>query len=99
MILDFLCSSGEDCFYPKLVLRTNRTDECATKRVFGYSKLFFMAVTNLLLSFQGLRLIHFLLQDSTVVSIFTGLVGYCSSTGVNCLTDYNVYVEFMDFVL
>ena len=36
---------------------TNRTDECAKKCVFDYSSLLFISVTDLLPSFQGLRLI------------------------------------------
>ena len=35
-----------------------RTDEDATKHIFCYSKLPFLAITNLFLSFLGLRLIH-----------------------------------------
>ena len=41
------------------IVRTNRTDECATKRVFRFSTLFIIKVTNIFLSLQGLRLIPF----------------------------------------
>ena len=47
------------CLYRLFVLCTNRTDECAAKRTFGYSTFLFIAVTYVVLSFQGLRLIRF----------------------------------------
>ena len=42
---NFFCLSGNKaaCLYHEFVLRMNRTDECATKRVFGFSTLFFIA--------------------------------------------------------
>ena len=49
-------------------LHTKRTDEYATKHVFGYSKLFFIAVTNLCLSFLGFRLICFSLVGLNFLS-------------------------------
>ena len=44
-----------------------------TLKEFNCSTLLLIAVTNLFLLLQSLRLILFLLQDSTVFSLFTGL--------------------------
>ena len=59
----FKTSMLSGTFPIKLVLHMNRTDECATKRVFGYLTLLFIAFTNELLTYflscQISRLIRF----------------------------------------
>ena len=62
------------CLYRQYVLRTNRTDERAVKRVLAYSTLFFIAVTNLFLSIQSLILIRFSLAVATAFSLFAGFI-------------------------
>ena len=77
----FFCSSGnkEACVHRLFVGSTSRTEESVTKRVFGYSTLFFIAVTCELPTYFFPFRFHFQyqfgfhVQDSIVFFLVTGL--------------------------